>query len=151
MGGQVPIAEVESSGKTARLRLRQGRRLLVSGEDQLHTYQDTLEIYVTGDLTEADGYLETAAVGAGDVWVITNIILENADRNITSSRWCRFSGAVAYCFGCVTRAVPLAERTCWYGWEWAKATDTIRGEFVGGQIGDTCHMWVTGYKMTLEV
>ncbi len=124
--------------------------LQVRGEDQLHSFQDTLEVYVTGALTAADGYLESPAVPAGDLWVITNIILENATRNITSSRWCRVSGGVVYCFGCVTRAIPLAERTCWYGWEWAKPSDTIRGEFVGGQIGDVCHMWITGHRMSLE-
>lgn len=121
------------------------------GENQPHTFADTLEIYVTGALTEADGYLETAAVPEDVVWVITNIILENEDRNITSSRWCRFSAAVVYCFGCVTRAIPLAERTCWHGWEWAKEDDTIRGQFVGGQIGDTCHMWITGYTMSKDI
>ena len=122
-------------------------RIQVRGEDQLHSFTDTLQVYVTGDLTENDGYLESAPVGLGDVWAITNIILENEDRNITSSRWCRFSAAVVYCFACVTRAVPAAERTCWHGWEWAKYGDTIRGSFVGGQIGDTCHMWITGHRM----
>ena len=125
-------------------------RLVVRGEDQLHSYQDTLDIHVTGDLTEVDGYLESGAVGAGDVWVITNIILENEDAGLTATRWCRVSGGVVYCFGCETRAIPAAERLCWHSWEWAKEDDTIRGQFVGGGIGDTCHMWITGHVMTKE-
>lgn len=124
--------------------------LVVRGEDQIHSYQDTLEIYVTGDLTEADGYLETAAVPAGDVWVITNIILEDEDGGISSVRWCRFSGGVRYCFGCVTRAIPAVERVCYHGFQWAKEGDTIRGQFIGAGLGDTCHMWITGHVMTKE-
>ena len=122
-------------------------RLQVRGEDQLHSFADTLEIYVTGALTAPDGYLETDPVGLRGVWVITNIIIENEDRGLSSTRWCRFSGGVVYCFGCETRVIPAAERLCWHGWQWAKESDTLRGQFVGGQIGDTCHMWITGHEM----
>lgn len=151
MGGQVPIAEVQGTGKTARLRLRQGTRLLVSGEDQLFTLADTLQVYVTGNPSGVDGYLESPAVGAGDIWCLTNVIVEDEDTDLTSSRVCRFSGGVGYCFGCTTRAVPKTDRVCWHGWEWAKEGDTIRATMLGCLAADTCHLWITGYKMTKEV
>jgi len=151
MTGQVPIARLDGSDHTRRLRLRARHRLWVSGEDQLFSFKDTLQVYVTGNPSGADGYLEAPAVGPGQVWVITNVVVEDEDTDLTSLRVCRFSGGVGYCFGCTTRAIPKTDRTCWHGLEHARAGDVIRATLIGCQAADTCYLWITGYVMTEEV
>ena len=150
MTGQAPVARRQGTGHTARLRLRGGHRLIVSGEDQLFTFADTLEIHVAGAPSGADGYLESPAVGVGEVWCLTNVVVEDEDTDLTSIRACRCSGGVCYCFGCTTKAIPKTDRICWHGVEYAAPGDTIRATLIGSQAADTCHMWITGYKMTLE-
>jgi len=125
-------------------------RFQVRGEDQLHSYEDTLQIYVTGELPIDDGWLATDPVPAADVWVITNIQLENATTSVNSARVVRWIGATPYYFGCLTRDIPFGEIVCWCGWQWAKDGHVITGQFVGGKTGDVCRMWITGHIMTKE-
>ena len=150
MAGQAPIARKDGTNYTARLRLRADKRLLVSGEDQLFTFADTLQVYVTGNPSGAGGYLESSPVPEGEEWGMTNVVAENETTDLTSIRMCRFCDGVQYCFACTTRAVPKTDRICWNGQEWATAEDTIRVTMVGCLAGDTCHVWITGYKMTKE-
>ena len=151
MGAQSPVARLLGTRHTKRLRVRAGFRLMVCGEDQLLCFRDTLEVYATGNPSGADGYLDAPAVDPGDIWVLTNVVVEDEDTDLTSVRVCRFSGGVGYCFGCTTKAVPKTDRICWHGYQWAKEGDVIRTTMIGSLAADTCHLWITGYKMTKEV
>lgn len=125
-------------------------RLLVRGMDQLFSYLSPLQIRTT---TIADAASETLSAGeppAGQVWIITNMLLFNAT-NPTAER--------AYIYKVdppntwwvkALLSTTRYQGLTWSGQIYLEPGDSIRGTMDGLAIGDSIVFDVLGHRMTLE-
>ena len=125
-------------------------RLKVRGEDQLFSFRGVLAVAASGNPSGADGYIESPAVPAGQVWVVTTVIVRDATRALTEVDFVSYHDGTLYMFGTVVRAIAVNEPVPWSGHVYLDAGDTIRCDMTGCQAGDDCSMYCLGYRMTAE-
>ena len=125
-------------------------RASVRGEDQLFSFQGVLAVLTAGSSSGDEGYIESPAVPAGQVWVVTAITVEDRSRALTEVEFSLYHDAVVYVFGAVYRAIATGESVSWSGHVYLDEGDTIWGYMTGCQAGDECWMRCLGYRMTAE-
>lgn len=125
-------------------------RPIVRGEDQLFSYRDTLHLPYTNTLEIDDGALATASPPADEVWVVTNVVAVDGTTAPTAMYFRVYWNVNFIEFHYEEKAFAIGERSCWGGKVVLKAGETIQAHFLGGLHGDTCFLWITGYRMTLE-
>ena len=125
-------------------------QLTVRSQDQLFSFKGTLASYRTTLISGANGYLDSETPPAGQAWALSNIGAINSTRANTAHRYRLYRNAVSYIVEDVTQAIPIATWTRVRGDVFLEPGDVIRTYFVGGQVGDTVRIDMTGYIMTLE-
>ena len=125
-------------------------RASVRGEDQLFSFQGVLAVRTYGNPSGADGYIESPAVPAGQVWVVTTVVVEDVTRALTVVKFYLRHDGTNYAFGNVFRAIAVGEMVPWSGHVYLGAGDAIRSYMVGCQAADTCQIQCVGYRMTAE-
>lgn len=125
--------------------------LQVRGEDQLFSYQGALASFRAAVVSGAGGYIDSLPVPAGTIWKVTQVVARDQTSPITEIQWYAVIGGAVTAFGNDIRAIAAGELVSVKCEVWLDATDTIRPYFTGSLAGDTCHVWLTGHEMTLEV
>ena len=125
-------------------------RASVRGEDQLFSFQGVLAALTSGNPSGDNGYIESPAVPAGQVWVVTAITVEDASRGLTAVIFDSRHDGVSYPFAAVYRAIAQSEFVSWSGHLYLDEGDTIWAYMTGCQAGDECWMRCLGYRMTAE-
>ena len=125
-------------------------RLIVRGEDQLFSIRGVFAKGGTSVISGADGYVESAAVGAGHYRVVTTIVAWDVTSPTTKIRLVNYHAGLVVHIDAKSAAYVAGEGMAWSGFTYQDAGDTIRAYFAGGQAGDTCRLDVTGYTMTVE-
>jgi hypothetical protein len=125
-------------------------RLVVRGEDQLFSLKGVLAVSTSGNPSGANGYIESPAVPEGEYWVVTNVVIRDNNTALTSVRFRLRHDGNEYDFGGVTKAVVAGECVPWNNVMYADESDTIRAYLAGCAAGDTCYIWVTGHRVTVE-
>ncbi len=128
-----------------------GGRGQVRGEDQLFSYQGRIMGRdFEANVAAGDHHLQSGTVGAGDVWVITNMLLVNRDSAITESRMRTRLGGVSY--EVVSVVAPAANVALqWAGHIFLVEDEAIWGSLLGCALNDDIEFYWHGYRMTLEV
>lgn len=124
--------------------------MIVRGEDQLMSFKDTLADYVNDTISGADGYIESGPVPSGEVWKVTQAV---AHDNTTGPSTIEFRASIDgafYRFGGQVKAFAAGECLYWPCELYLGPDDYVRVYFTGGVANDTCRIWLTGHKMTLE-
>jgi len=125
-------------------------RLKVRGEDQLFSFRGVLAVWTEGNPSAADGCIESPAVPAGQVWVVTAVVVRDVARALTEVDFVSNHDGTLYMFGAVVRAIAVSESVPWSGHVYLDEGDTIRSYMIGCQVGDTCRIYCVGYRMTVE-
>lgn len=125
--------------------------LQVRGEDQLFSFHSVLGIWRSAAISGAGGFVASITVPAGEIWVVTAVAAFDNTSPVTRIDLYNLHDGVVVLFESVTRAFVAAEPLTWSGKVTLDFGDAIRAYFVGGLAGDTCHIHVCGYRMTLEV
>jgi len=125
-------------------------RLIVRGEDQLHSYDAPLGTLKGGVVSGADGYYDSNSPPAGGVWVVTNIRAVDATTATTFHAYILRRGGVDYRFDRVTAAMASNEPSFYHGWIWMEEGDVIRVSFWGSLAGDWCEIVLVGHGMDKE-
>ncbi len=120
------------------------------GEDQLLSFRERLASTRSAVISGADGYLDSNAVTAGQIWKVTNIRAVDLTTATTEHEYMIQRGATFWYF-CHPRAALAANVSSFYHGElWLEPTDVVRVYFTGGLVGDTCIVTLTGLVMTKE-
>ena len=125
-------------------------RQQVRGENQLFSFKGVLATQYTGAVSGANGYADSPAVPAGELWVVTTIGSTDATRAVTEIVVLNRHNDVNYRVDHVIRAFAAGEYLTWGGHMYLDAGDVIRVYFTGSQVGDTAVISLTGYRMTVE-
>jgi len=125
-------------------------RLIVRGEDQLFSIANVVAESQQGTVSGANGYYDSDAVPAGRYWVITNIVARDRTNAITRIRLDFRHDGSNYTFHEETIALDAERWYSWHGTLYLDPGDQVRVTFTGSVGGDTCHIILTGYAMTLE-
>ena len=123
-------------------------RLRVTGADQLISYKGSVLAKRLAAISGVGGYLETAAVTAGEVWKVTNLMARDRTTSTTIHTYQVFRGATYYMIGEARGSFAALTPTFWRGEVWLDAGDTVRVFFTGGAAGDSCEIDLAGYRMT---
>jgi len=126
-------------------------RLIVRGEDQLWSFDDTLEDRQVGAISGADGYLDSGVVGDGEIWVIHSLAGRDITTPTTRHAYNIRRAGINYSVHDLVAAIPANQFTTWTGRLVLKKDDFIRFYCVGGLVADQIELMLTGYKMTKEV
>jgi len=126
-------------------------RLIVRGEDQLFSFAGVHAVSASGGISGADGYFDSPAIGAGEVVKVTTVMAWDATNALTAMTFVARHDGVNADFHYEAKAFAVNEPTQWAGEVWLDSDDVIRVFYAGGQVGDTCHIRINGYIMTLEV
>ena len=124
--------------------------LQVMGADQLISYKASVLAKRLAAISGAGGYLETAAVTAGEVWKVTNLMARDRATATTIHTYQVFRGATYYMIGEVRGSFAALTSTFWQGEVWLDAGDTVRVFFTGGAAGDSCEIDLAGQRMSKE-
>jgi len=124
--------------------------LQVRGEDQLFSFKGALAAHASGLISGANGYIESPAVPAGQIWKVTGVAAYLGPRASTRFSLMNFHNAVAYAFHADYRTIAAAEICSWSGEQWLDPGDTICAYFTGAVAADGAGIWLTGHVMTLE-
>ncbi len=125
-------------------------RVQVRGEDQVFSIKGVLAETETADLTEASGGILSDVVPDGEYWVITNITALDLDNATTGHVYYARHNNFNYEFERLYEALAANRPSSYHGHVYLDSKDTIQVTFVGGLIGDTCKIILTGHIMTLE-
>ena len=125
-------------------------RASVRGEDQLFSFRGVLAVRTQSNPSGDNGYIESSAVPAGQVRVVTAVTVMDASRALTAIRFELFHDGTIHTFEAVYRAIAAAELVPWSGHVYLDEGDTIRGYMTGCQAGDDCWIQCVGYRMTAE-
>ena len=91
--------------------------------------------------------LDSSAVPAGKMWVITAIYAFNNDANMTKLELDRLTGGVGYLLK--QKKDPIQyDGIDWQGSVVLKALDKIRSTHYGGAAGNSIHLYIVGYEIT---
>jgi len=126
-------------------------RLLVRGEDQLFSFKGVLANTRNAAISVANGYVDSQPVPANTIWCMTNFKAFNNTSPTTAHIYELNHDGARYGFGDEVAAFAAGGPSYWSGFLWLDPSDTIRVYFIGGLVGDTCYVVLTGYIMTLEV
>jgi len=126
-------------------------RLKVRGEDQLFTFKGVLASRNEGAISGAGGYIESGAVPAGEIWVLTNVVATDGTTATTAhTAYVMHDGATVYLYE--ARAAYAADvKSSWGGHAYLDVGDTVRVYFTGGLVADTVRVDILGHRMTVEV
>jgi len=126
-------------------------RLQVRGENQLFSFNGVLAASSSGAISGANGFVDSPAVPAGVIWVVTTISVVDVTTAPTQVYIMNRHNAVEYIIKHEVKAFVASEQCYWQGHTYLDQGDTIRAYFIGGLAGNTCNVFLTGYIMTLEV
>lgn len=143
-------AGTDSVGAHHDIRTDTSGRPIVRGMDQLFSFHDTLEVEYHGNPNVDNGYIESAAVPAGELWVIRSIVAHDFATANSAHAHARMIGEDIKIFGAITQALAAGENSNWIGMQILRATETVRTYFTGSVVADTCDVWLNGYIMTKE-
>ncbi len=125
-------------------------RLIVRGEDQLHSFKAALGVRTSGVVSGANGYFDSAPGGAGYVWVVTSVAAKDATSPCTAIEMLTRVGASNFRFSNTMIALPANQWFTIQCEKWLDPTDLIRIYFRGSLAGDSCEVEITGHYFTLE-
>jgi len=125
-------------------------RLIVRGEDQLFSIDGV--VWKTRDavISGANGYIDSDAVPAGKIWIITTIKILDLTSPTTLHYFNVKHEGTVYGFYSVEQAFGAGDPSYFKGQVYLTAGDTFRFNFTGGLVGDRCYTWIGGYQMTAE-
>ena len=149
--GNVQVNVLGNANLDQALQSIAGDRLQVRGEDQLFSYRGQV-LELVANLLAAAGWndLAIAAVPAGEVWCITNIMAYDQNNAPTQLRFDILSGGVQYHlarWGATALDIGQNLQGQWYLGE----GDQISATFAGCVLNDDLYLHAVGYRMTLEV
>jgi len=125
-------------------------RVQVRGEDQLHSFLAVAGLARSAVISGAGGFVDSLPCLAGEIWHITNITAYDATSPTTQHTFILRHGGVDFEIDTEVAAIAAWQTTHYHGHVWLDENDTIRVYFIGGLVGDTCHVILTGHSMTLE-
>jgi len=151
-GAPMPRAMLGWDGADYRVpRMRADGALQVRGEDQLFSFKGVLAVRVAAVISGANGFITSPAVPAGEVWVVTTITAQDSTSPTTSMEfWFDHDGTLVMIHA-EWAAFVAWQGAVWSGHVYLDPGDFVRADFAGGLVGDNCFLYVTGYRMTLEV
>lgn len=125
-------------------------KLLVRGKDQLFSYKDKLISTRTATISGANGYVESSAPPAGEVWCVQRVSAKDATTATTAHSLRHNSGGTIVTFD--DRIAALALNVFSHGAEivYLEAGDVVRVAFTGGAAADLCTVTLVGNTMTKE-
>ncbi len=151
-GAPVPVAVLGWDGTNFRvIRVHTSHRLIVRGENQLHSFGGVLAEERTAVISGANGYVDSVACPAGQILHVTTICARDQTNNTTGTRYFMMHNAALRAIGDTRVAVVANEYECLYGHWWLDVNDYFRIYFDGALAGDTCRVTYTGELFTLEV
>lgn len=119
----------------------------VIGQGIPFAYDDTLAVTVEGEAADISVTLDTGAVSAGEIWVVTQVSARDVERQPTHLEVAVLVGgstvvdAGSFDKGVSSWLVSGAVKLV------LKENDKLRGILHGVQSGDTCTFNVHGYKI----
>lgn len=125
--------------------------LVVRGEDQLFSFLDALAYGIGGAVSGAGGMIESAAVPAGEIWVVTHLSAWDTTSATTAHRYEFNRGGTLTEIAFMSEARPAYSTSSIATHIYMKAGDKIRFGFVGSLAGDVVGGFIHGYSMTKEV
>ncbi|TEU08463.1 MAG: hypothetical protein E3J25_11965 [Anaerolineales bacterium] len=125
-------------------------RLLVRGSNQLFSFAGVLAKDADGLISGANGFFDSPAVPAGQIWIVTTIAAVNVTSPVTAIILNNQHDARSIRLQKEIKAFAIDDYSSWTGFTSLDQSDVIRAEFIGGQAGDTCAIFITGHIMTLE-
>ena len=128
-----------------------GGRLQVRGEDQLFSFKGVLALRVAAVVSGVDGFIASGVVPAGEIWVVTTITARDSTSPTTAMEFRNYHDATEVLIHAQLQAFVAWEAAVWVGHTYMDPADYIRVDFIGALVGDNCYLYVTGYRMTLEV
>jgi len=125
-------------------------RLMVKGEAQLWNYAGSLASTREAIISGANGYVESNAPPAGQIWCVQHIVTKDATSPTTAHdvRYNR-AGTIAN-IDLQTRAIAANEKLYFHQPVYLDPGDVLRVVFVGALAGDSCRVDLQGSIMTLE-
>ena len=126
-------------------------RLIVRGEDQLHSFEGVLCTVRNAAISGAGGFCDSPTCAAGYVWHVTAITATDATSPTTEHEYHERRAGVDYLFHRHTAAFPAWASSQWGGDLWLRDGDVIRVYFLGGLAGDSVWVRVLGEVFTEEV
>ncbi len=125
-------------------------RFMVKGEDQLHSFKETLQALTTTQVSGAGGYIERPGPSAGEVWCVTHIMAVDYTSATTHHEYIKRRDTTDYEFDRKTQAFAAEDRSFHHHLLWLEEGDTIRVTFAGSLADDWCGIEIVGYSMTKE-
>lgn len=122
--------------------------LVVRGKDQLFSYKAQLTGLSVGVPSGAGGYRDSAAVPAGEVWVITALGAWDTTSATTAHGYRLRSGGSDFRVYYTYAAFGAGVSSTWGGMIVLNVGDVIRCYFIGSLVADTCNLSCLGYRMT---
>ena len=119
--------------------------------DQLPSYKSSLYSESYGAISGANGYRNSAAVPAGEVWHVTAITAYETNRTTSEQNYSIIIDDHNYWLYQVVGTLGAYVHTQWYGELWLEAGAFVRAYFIGSAAGDTVGLWLHGQRMTKAV
>lgn len=123
-------------------------KLHVEGADPLFSYKNNLVGAWSGAISGANGYLESAAVPASMVWVITGMSVWDATTATTVHSYNINRSGTLYCFYEARAAFAIGQHSSALLNVFLGEADKLRVYFTGGLAANTCNINVVGYTMS---
>ena len=126
-------------------------RYLVQGEDQIVTYKAPLGTMREATISGNNGYVDSDAVSAGEVWRVERIITRDTT-TATTAHECRCSvGGTFYHLDVISANLAANVYQYHYTPCYLEAGEKIRIFFTGSKAGDTCRVVLGGFRFTKAV
>lgn len=116
--------------------------------DQHMGFKATVNLGTQATISGANGYIETTAVPAGEIWVLSRILARDSTTATTLHEYQTNDGAAQLRFSVQRGTFGISYVTETVGLVYLSAGDKVRVTFTGGAANDTCVIWVHGYSMT---
>ena len=124
--------------------------LQVRGEDQVFSFKGPLVLLATGAVSGTNGYINSEAVPAGEIWVVTTVAARDATTSVTRIFISNNHNGVGGIFYSEDKVWAVGEFSYWSGHTYLDVGDFVQAFFLGSLPGDTCRLIITGYRMTVE-
>lgn len=126
-------------------------RLIARGEDQLFSIDEPIAFVTTANLPGVDGIIETSPCPSGVYWAVTTMAGANTVRATTEHYFLLKKGADYLHLKMQQQAFGIWASSYWSGLTLLEPGHKLAMQFNGGQAGDSCKIFVTGYRITIEV